>query len=72
MSDTEEDTYRSGVKNARSWREYLTEDLATAWADIVLLLGSFTTGLLDSAVYNAWSCFVSMQTGEIPRGVEYS
>lgn len=44
-------------------RTYLTEELTTSWGDAILILSCFTTGLLDSAVFNVWSCFVSMQTG---------
>ncbi|KAH8169257.1 DUF1275 domain protein [Sarocladium implicatum] len=32
-------------------------------ADLVFLGCYFVSGLLDSSTYNAWSCFVSMQTG---------
>jgi hypothetical protein len=34
-----------------------------AHGDWILLLGCFATGLLDSAVFNVWSCFCSMLTG---------
>ena len=44
-------------------RDHLAEELATAWSDGMLILHCFVTGLLDSAVFNVWSCFVSMQTG---------
>ena len=30
---------------------------------LVLICLFFVTGLVDSAAYNIWSCFVSMQTG---------
>lgn len=32
-------------------------------ADLVCLLLCFLTGLCDSSAYNAWSCFLGMQTG---------
>ena len=32
-------------------------------ADLVFILCYFVSGLLDSSAYNAWTCFVSMQTG---------
>lgn len=32
-------------------------------ADLVCLLLCFVTGLCDSSAYNAWSCFLGMQTG---------
>ena len=33
-------------------------------ADLVFLVCYFVSGILDSSAYNAWTCFVSMQTGE--------
>ena len=45
------------------FRAHLTEDLSTSWGDGMLILHCFVTGVLDSAVFNVWSCFVSMQTG---------
>lgn len=33
-------------------------------ADLVFLVCYFVSGLLDSSAYNAWTCFVSMQTGK--------
>ncbi|KAL2830068.1 hypothetical protein BDW59DRAFT_158816 [Aspergillus cavernicola] len=32
-------------------------------ADLICILLCFITGLCDSAAYNAWSCFLAMQTG---------
>jgi hypothetical protein len=46
----------------RRWKE--TVDPANA--DLVCLLLCFLTGLCDSSAYNAWSCFLGMQTGRIP------
>ncbi|KAJ5620238.1 hypothetical protein N7510_004222 [Penicillium lagena] len=39
------------------------ETLDTANTDLVCLLLCFLTGLCDSSAYNAWSCFLGMQTG---------
>ncbi|KAJ5832522.1 hypothetical protein N7474_000833 [Penicillium riverlandense] len=39
------------------------ENLDTAHTDLVCLLLCFLTGLCDSSAYNAWSCFLGMQTG---------
>jgi len=47
-----------------TWRAYLQEEVTAVWGDAVLIVGCFATGLLDSAVFNVWSCFVSMQTGQ--------
>ena len=42
----------------------MQDEVTAVWGDAVLIVGCFTTGLLDSAVFNVWSCFVSMQTGK--------
>ncbi|KAJ5247670.1 hypothetical protein N7468_002653 [Penicillium chermesinum] len=44
---------------ARHWKQ----DLNPRHADFVCLLLCFLTGLCDSSAYNAWSCFLGMQTG---------
>lgn len=36
-------------------------DVSTRWADLVLMVNFFISGLVDSGAYNAYSCFVSMQ-----------
>lgn len=41
------------------------QNLSTTHADLVCLLLCFLTGLCDSSAYNAWSCFLGMQTGMI-------
>lgn len=33
-------------------------------ADLICILLCLVTGLCDSSAYNAWSCFLAMQTGE--------
>lgn len=40
---------------------YLTADVSTRWADLVLMVCFMISGLVDSGAYNAYSCFVSMQ-----------
>ena len=47
-----------------SLREHFNQEVTESWGDLVLILGCFITGLLDSAIFNVWSCFVSMQTGK--------
>ena len=42
---------------------YSRQDVRAKHGDIVLLLCSFLSGLCDSGTFNAWSCFVCMQTG---------
>lgn len=34
------------------------------YSDLVALVLCFVTGLCDSSAYNAWACFLGMQTGE--------
>ena len=41
------------------WKQNLTP----THADLICLLLTFLTGLCDSSAYNAWSCFLGMQTG---------
>ncbi|KAJ6116067.1 hypothetical protein N7523_006484 [Penicillium sp. IBT 18751x] len=43
----------------RGWMQ----NVDTTNADLVCLLLCFLTGLCDSSAYNAWSCFLGMQTG---------
>jgi len=46
-----------------SWTTFFAEEVSAGWGDAVLIVGCFATGLQDAAVFNIWSCFVSMQTG---------
>lgn len=44
------------------WLKYwMTSEVSTAWADLILLVCFFISGLVDSGAYNAYECFVSMQ-----------
>lgn len=43
--------------------QYFNQEIASAHASLYLLLSFFTSGLIDSVAFNAWSCFVGMQTG---------
>jgi len=45
------------------WRRHISEEADESWADLILIVACFISGLVDSAVFNVWSCFVSMQTG---------
>ncbi|KAK6382642.1 hypothetical protein LTS17_003311 [Exophiala oligosperma] len=45
------------------WKDHLSVDVDESWADLILIVACFISGLVDSAVFNVWSCFVSMQTG---------
>jgi uncharacterized membrane protein YoaK (UPF0700 family) len=44
-------------------RVYLTEPISTSYASIPLLVCCLISGLIDSVAYNAWTTFISMQTG---------
>jgi hypothetical protein len=50
------------------WRRHLNQDVEESWADLILLVLCLISGIVDSAVFNVWSCFVSMQTGERVSG----
>ncbi len=41
-------------------------EVAPQKTHFILICLFFVTGLVDSAAYNIWSCFVSMQTGTSP------
>ncbi|KAG0651344.1 hypothetical protein D0Z07_1791 [Hyphodiscus hymeniophilus] len=42
---------------------YLKTDISLNHADIPIIACCLVSGLCDSSAYNAWTCFVSMQTG---------
>lgn len=56
----------SGPKQSRlaALKTHLDEEVVSDWGDMILIMSCFVTGLLDSAIFNVWSCFVSMQTGK--------
>ncbi|KAK6350388.1 hypothetical protein TWF718_003580 [Orbilia javanica] len=45
------------------FRKYNATQIDKNWTSIPVLATSYVSGLTDSAAYNAWSCFISMQTG---------
>ncbi|KAH8897304.1 hypothetical protein GQ53DRAFT_887603 [Thozetella sp. PMI_491] len=49
--------------------QYLGQDVCRRHSELVLLICSFISGLCDSGSFNAWSCFVSMQTGRLPGDI---
>lgn len=49
--------------NWRSAIQYFKSEIAIEHADIPIMACCLVSGLCDSSAYNAWSCFVSMQTG---------
>ena len=62
MSDIEDD--EGSRSRLSAVRAYFAEEVTESWTDAILILSCFVTGLLDSAIFNVWSCFVSMQTGQ--------
>ncbi|RGP77953.1 hypothetical protein FLONG3_3910 [Fusarium longipes] len=46
-----------------SVQKRFTAEIDTRWADVLLLVCFFIAGLVDSAAFNMYGCFVSMQTG---------
>ncbi|KAA8569700.1 hypothetical protein MFRU_004g04060 [Monilinia fructicola] len=49
-----------------SWsraRSYFSEEITLVHADIPIIACALVSGICDSSAYNAWTCFVSMQTG---------
>lgn len=52
-------TESKATRLARHWRRDIRKD----HSDIILLMCSFLSGFCDSGAFNAWSCFVCMQTG---------
>ncbi|KAI1955820.1 hypothetical protein LOZ58_006631 [Ophidiomyces ophidiicola] len=45
--------------------QYFQEDVDTKHTEVVLLVCSFISGVVDSAAFNAWGSFASMQTGNM-------
>ncbi|KAK0110054.1 hypothetical protein ONS95_002714 [Cadophora gregata] len=56
-------TTKSKGSNWRSAIQYFNREIAIEYADIPIIACCLVSGLCDSSAYNAWSCFVSMQTG---------
>ncbi|KAL4943604.1 hypothetical protein BDV06DRAFT_189497 [Aspergillus oleicola] len=50
-------------KPAKTVTSRWTQSISPQYTDLVCLVCCFITGLCDSAAYNAWSCFLAMQTG---------
>ena len=73
-NDTESQDSLNGYANGdmkksrfTRFRKHMAQDVHEDWADIILIVLSFISGMVDSAVFNTWSCFVSMQTGKSSR-----
>ncbi|KAF4625502.1 hypothetical protein G7Y89_g12666 [Cudoniella acicularis] len=53
----------SKPSRAQTILSHLKTEIALDHADIPIIACCFVSGLCDSSAYNAWTCFVSMQTG---------
>ena len=58
LSDTDDAAPTKVPYHRRTVRNYMTS--------IPILFCCFTSGLVDSAVFNAWGVFATMQTGMFP------
>ena len=56
------DNHKAG-SSGRGLKQRLSEDVDPSWADLILIVCFFISGLIDSTVFNTYSCFASMQTG---------
>lgn len=54
---------RSQTELNQMLKGYLTADVTTNHADVLLLSCCFISGMVDSTIYHAYGTFVSMQTG---------
>ncbi|KAI1029908.1 hypothetical protein LB503_008387 [Fusarium chuoi] len=65
MPDSGSDSPEAGVKGETKSpvASRFTTEVDTRWGDILLLICFFVAGLVDSAAFNMYGCFVSMQTG---------
>ncbi|KAG8676530.1 hypothetical protein FPOAC2_02596 [Fusarium poae] len=65
MPDSGSDGPEAGPKGGSpsSVSRRFTADIDTRWGDLLLLVCFFIAGLVDSAAFNMYGCFVSMQTG---------
>lgn len=58
-----ESSQPSPNKRQSSFTQRWAQTIDPKYADLICLLLCFVTGLCDSASYNAWTCFLAMQTG---------
>ncbi|KAF4971047.1 hypothetical protein FZEAL_9932 [Fusarium zealandicum] len=64
MPDSSSDNPEAGSKEAASpISRRFTSEVDVKWGDVLLLVCFFVAGLVDSAAFNMYGCFVSMQTG---------
>lgn len=57
---------KEGINTQSNWGRilcHLKREISAQHADIPIIACCLVSGLCDSSAYNAWTCFVSMQTG---------
>lgn len=66
-SSTQSSLFRPNKDLSLKTRLYrrLMVEIDPKWGDMVLVGCFFCAGLVDSVAYHVYSCFVSMQTGEL-------
>jgi hypothetical protein len=78
LPTTADSSPANGVKDPvpprNRWHQslsYLRTEISIDHADIPVIACSLVSGLCDSSAYNAWTCFVSMQTGKFHNPIFY-
>ncbi|KAG0131649.1 hypothetical protein HOY82DRAFT_559754 [Tuber indicum] len=61
--DVIDETPIKGSSCSGGAQNYLLTRISTQHVDLPLLLCTFVSGVIDSSVYNAWTVFAAMQTG---------
>jgi hypothetical protein len=56
---------KTPTQETKHTMDYLNNQLDTARMSLVIITCFFISGLIDSVVFNSWSCFVNMQTGKL-------
>jgi hypothetical protein len=62
-SMTAVDPFEEDLSFRQRVSRHFAEDVDTRWTDLLLIVCSLISGMLDSAAFNAWGSFASMQTG---------
>lgn len=74
LPTTETPPNGSTIKPSNRWsslKSYIKTEISLEHADVPIIACCLVSGLCDSSSYNAWSCFVSMQTGNLSQLCAY-
>jgi hypothetical protein len=52
---------RKEISASAKVKDYLAAEVDTRWAELILIVCFFISGMIDAGAYNAYECFVSMQ-----------